>query len=65
MYVHNWDTCDLRCIFVSAAVKKYHDVNGRKLEVKKAISKDSEGGRGGRGGRGGKHVISSVAVTIC
>ena len=50
---------------MSAAVKKYHDVNGRKLEVKKAISKDSEGGRGGRGGRGGKHVISSVAVTIC
>ena len=37
----------------SLKVKKYHDVNGFKLEVKKAESKESEGGRGRRGGRGG------------
>ncbi|XP_041365953.1 heterogeneous nuclear ribonucleoprotein A1-like [Gigantopelta aegis] len=37
-----------------AVLKKYHEVNGFKLEVKKAESKDSDGGRGGRrGGRGG------------
>lgn len=39
-----------------AVLKKRHDLNGKKVEVKKAVSKDSADGGGGRGGgmsRGG------------
>ncbi|XP_069052306.1 heterogeneous nuclear ribonucleoprotein A0-like isoform X1 [Lepisosteus oculatus] len=40
-----------------AVVLKYHTINGHKVEVKKALSKQemqSAGARGGRGGRGGR-----------
>ncbi|XP_035829176.1 heterogeneous nuclear ribonucleoprotein 87F isoform X4 [Aplysia californica] len=37
-----------------AVLKKRHDLNGKKVEVKKAVSKDQMDGGGGRGGMSGR-----------
>lgn len=37
-----------------AVLKKFHQVNGLQVEVKKATSRENQGGGGGRGGRGAR-----------